>query len=515
MAAITMLDTINLVLWDLEKHDELLRFLHRSDLNEGVSKFIKILSPDQELDIIQKVRLQNRTRFHETGQEVETAYFAKLPSYHYDISYQIDLNKGCIRFNLSIPKYNYATNVFMLLPPVFSAEYEKRLSMNTRQLLYKSYDDLRFFIDNFFKVEFRGIPVDFSCLQISRLDMCFNYVMRSKEDALYVINHLKKQKKKYYQEGKGTRGKFDTGIYYPGKSFTFKIYHKGSEFRRHDKKHLEEKNKRGKPLYAIKEIEALADRTVRYELEIKNRGFNELMKSKVFRKDDPFYKSCKKAYFKFKNGSKFKSSDGDIDYAQLSRKWKRRINFVKTIMNKSFRFFYWGNTSWSADSKMDKGLVDNIYEDGYYLELDQGYSYELHKACADRFFEEIERFKPKMINDIYAIIRDFRSDKKRDDSLKQVAAQKVETEGLSESRLKLLLELLEKYNFDEIQNLGFVNERTIRRYLNYLKKHGITRTSRIGGQIEPMPNNLWKYDNFIKLNFVKLRSSLDFRIKAN
>jgi len=236
-----MIDTVEFVIHNLDRHTHLTEFLHRKLSGEGVSKELV-----EKPDISPVMKMKGVTMFHETGNQIETAYWNKIPSYNYEIAYKIDILRDRIEFNLSIPKYMYATNVFMFLPKFNTPEYQSIIRKTVKQQFLTIYPYFRKFFQFFVNKSLSGVFVDPTLIEIKRLDLCYNFVFDTQAEAETYINYLKRARKRYFRKtGKNTQ--YESAIYFPQKNTTFKVYHKLPEFLKHDyrklRKHFEEQNK--------------------------------------------------------------------------------------------------------------------------------------------------------------------------------------------------------------------------------------------------------------------------------
>lgn len=201
--------------------------------------------------------VKDRMRFVDEGKvkDIMKAINGKyrVPSSFSDATFFINPNKGCISFNVSIPKYLYGHSLAQFIPQDASdLKFEKGdlYFQKWENQVKHLYPRLRKFIQKFFSDLCNHFEVD--CLPnqnyivIKRLDLCYNMPFKTKEDALRVLSELqkidkRKRKKKLnsnLQDGFETTHAFKSavGAYY-------KIYHKGTEYSESKfgdlKKHLE------------------------------------------------------------------------------------------------------------------------------------------------------------------------------------------------------------------------------------------------------------------------------------
>lgn len=193
----------------------------------------------------------------------------KIPSSHYTLNLRPNFERDFIEFNFSIPKFIYSTNVLQFIDKSdTSPEF--------------THDKLLHFLHKFFATYFSVMP-DNQYIEINRLDFCFNQIFDTKENAL---RYLEEQKNINIKNARSDSNKFvaysetdDLGvqtsqtIFYKTKDYSFKIYHKGSEFQKNDLKQLLKAN----PFKLhLQELSDLADRILRYELTARKGLFNYL-----------------------------------------------------------------------------------------------------------------------------------------------------------------------------------------------------------------------------------------------
>ena len=146
-----MIDSIHFSVKDLSFHQELASWLNKGRLGIGVTQKGMEIDPENVEDIKKQILFKDYTVFHESGNEIEKTYFAKLKSHHYDIAYRINFLKDEINFNCSIPKYIYANNVRYFLPNISEWYYRDKYYNQSLQDIYRvCFGGLKQFISNIF-----------------------------------------------------------------------------------------------------------------------------------------------------------------------------------------------------------------------------------------------------------------------------------------------------------------------------------------------------------------------------
>jgi len=164
---------------------------------------------------------------------------------------------------------------------------------------------IRSFIIGFFQNEFTLHEIDLMDVEVNRIDVCFNQMFRTKDDALKYLEYQKRLKKKYAKDEEGTMREYATSLMYVTKNYSAKIYHKGTEYNKNDlKEHLKINKEKKREYFNVKKFQSFADRILRYELTIRNGYLNYLFKHNIFRKNCPFFKIDYKCYSRIKNSIK-------------------------------------------------------------------------------------------------------------------------------------------------------------------------------------------------------------------
>jgi hypothetical protein len=163
----------------------------------------------------------------------------------------MDSDKAFLEIEFSLPKYFFGTNVFQLLGvPANSSE------ANFHMLLKA--------IKRVFNDKFNKLPKD-SDVEIFRLDMCYNQFFKTKQDAIDYLS-MGRDWMKRYCEGKNMRlvDSHDTTWTILTERYSFKCYHKGTEFHKKDYKKLVENM--SKHNYNLNQLQGIADCILRYEI---------------------------------------------------------------------------------------------------------------------------------------------------------------------------------------------------------------------------------------------------------
>jgi len=192
-----------------------------------------------------------------------------VASSHYSINCFENYERDFIEVNVSVPKYVFGTNVFQFVD-------------KPDETPWHVWTKFERWIRDLFLYLFPGLP-DYSDVEINRIDMCFNQVFRSKEAALKYLSNQKEMQVKWARSERNRFSSYgSTTIQSNTDDYSFKIYHKGTEFMIKDFKELDRRNPRN---YSLKELSEVADRMLRYEVTFRKGAINYVWKQKV--KNDP------------------------------------------------------------------------------------------------------------------------------------------------------------------------------------------------------------------------------------
>ena len=189
--------------------------------------------------------------------EIKYAYYSSethVGSYNKKIIIRLEDNYYTgLSVEFSIPKYAKGNNIEMIRPSELP------------EILRTFYEELCFHL---------GVSLpDITTWPIHRLDICYNWIFKSQEEAEMVMSFI--QRIDYPRKKKST---YDTSVMHVGSAYSVKFYLKGSEFKAHDLKdddfllsHTPER---------IDELQSLANRIVRYEIGFRRKYLEDVFGSK-------------------------------------------------------------------------------------------------------------------------------------------------------------------------------------------------------------------------------------------
>jgi len=381
----------------------------------------------------------------------------RIPSSSYDLNYTIDEDQNFCEVNFSLPKYKYGENVFQLLPSVFSKHYNFFECSNWNGSIKHIYRLFRQTIKTALKqLLFRDPPEE--DIEFRRIDFAFNRILESNHHVDEYWNSLKFINKRYNAR------KLDNSkdwLYWVNDNYTFKIYKKGPEFKKHRNKKL--------LLYDFEGLQNFAYKILRYEKEYRNLGyhFNQYVKDLSFS-----YRGLISQY-----NDLVKLEDDKIMLNKTQRNLKKQVSKLMAVAP-SIRMKY--NTRY-------QDVMNSNSERVYGMNLE----FFTHMYC--NFRKEVEGFtlsnRPNMINISDEIDRMHQLNKD------------LRMPNFNKNIVKSILFHLETYSWDEIQGMSFFPRSTLYRYKALIKKlTGIDNRSFESAYVFETNNDFTTYYNQMIFN---------------
>jgi hypothetical protein len=259
-----MIDTIVLRIHNIKDYPQLKSQFYAP--KQRSNAFVKA-SVDETTGEVLETAFNTQYVFMDTGRFINpvirsTVY---IPSSHYELSYRYDEERNYLEFNFSIPKYKFGTNIIQ-----FINQYD--------QSALACYNEFILFIHNFLRTQLLQTPKLYD-VEINRIDLCYNQMFNSKSDALLYLDEQKKLLAKYARSSGNNKHSYDTSWVYVTRRYSFKCYHKGTEFQKNDLKKLMKRN----PLnYDLPYLIEHSDRMLRYEMTVRSSFLNYLFRQAFF-----------------------------------------------------------------------------------------------------------------------------------------------------------------------------------------------------------------------------------------
>jgi hypothetical protein len=356
-----------------------------------------------------------------------------IASSHYNLSYVYNAAQDYLEFNFAVPKYKYGTNILQFI------RYNSQSCETTYELLNQ-------FINEWVKKHFLQ-EIDFADLELRRLDLCYNQFFNSKNDALTYLSEQKELLKKHARSTKNDYRNYETSLMYMTKRYSFKIYHKGTEFKKHDKKELIKKNRTGEHLDFLQDT---ADRILRYEVTFRKAQINYLFEQAQLHN--------KYLKFVFDSDQHRAMRQGAPQYYADSMKFAEQ--------SKHFVFKKIGS--------MDAVKTQCVH-----------FSYDVFKTMYDFFWDKVKDYQLKMKLSIHDVVEkiDAINDQKQDISVenKQLRAKL----SMHKPTMVALALLTQYYPLDDLRKTGFLPKSTFYKYKAQLAKVGIDSETRLSDMPPP------------------------------
>lgn len=261
-----MIDTIRLVVHNIEKYKYIYEQFYTA--NRKRQTVVNAYVEEATGELIEQ-KMAPFTLYSDSNRFLPFAVRGdiNIPSSDYSIRYSfIPSVSGTVALvvEFSIPKYLYSTNVFQFIS----------MPLNTSEALFSK---LTKFVIQFFRENFVEVPI-MSDIEIKRIDLCYNQFFNTKEDALLYLNA---QKKMLSELGKNK----DFDSFKPFREawmlvnprYSFKCYHKGTEFHKNDYQKLVKFRKQRRNLSFL---QVTSDTVLRYEVTFRPQMLNYLFHSR-------------------------------------------------------------------------------------------------------------------------------------------------------------------------------------------------------------------------------------------
>jgi hypothetical protein len=480
-----MIDTVEFRIHDLQKHKAVAIWLDRKMNKTG--KSISISTGEEEFSVEQKINFRTFIKYHDTGNEQQVAHFNELKSNHYNIAYKIDYIRDFIAFNVSIPKYVYGTNVVLYNTGPMAKDFVYHKHSSIEQNLADSYRRLFRFFDKFFLKQFGEITIDRRDVEVNRIDICYNQVFSSKEASIDYLNELRKLKKKYARDATNYSRDWKTSIVYKTERYSFKVYHKGTEFAKNDAKKLREVNESGAGKFDVDHYQKFADKILRYEMTFRNSQISYLFMNHLFRKDCYIWQAGVKLW-KTSKAKKAVQENYMTYRASLEPHEKHAIDYVNAKINKVKKFYLEDNPkSAKFDDEMDPDKFERYPSKQERFNQASFFSKSLFRLLGKQFCKLLEEFRLHLhenatsvltrLDQHNAAIDNHRATLER---MKVPAGDKMYKgvgKKISVQKIKMLLRLLETETFEEIAEKNYFSRQTWYNHRRELAQLGVKQSS--------------------------------------
>jgi hypothetical protein len=314
-----MIDSIVLRFHNLHQYPDIVERLRKS--GQGTNYFDRENPHKDDLVNMETGEVINKDsylrlaeiEYAENG-KVWTLYTNKvLTSSHYYLSYRINMKRDFLEFNFSIPKYLYGTNLkqFVAHPNENLLNFPMSLLETMDFHVSNTFDWLTLFLNKFLLEWFDGLEIDKKDIEIARIDIAYNQIFDSKEDALKYLEFQKRIKKSYIRENSNYKADWSTSIFLSTERYGAKIYHKGSEYKSKNGErnhHLKINKEKKETIFQVDDVvdkegnvlkaglQSFADRILRYEITFRKSYMSYIFKKHFFAHKCPFLKTLRHEY---------------------------------------------------------------------------------------------------------------------------------------------------------------------------------------------------------------------------
>jgi len=460
-----MVDTVILRVHNLTKHENLIKYLEKVD--SGKKRITRAV--DENFDATREIYLKNYYRDLATGRSFDTGYDGFLRSSHYDIRFYVFYQRDYMEFNISLPKYWYGTNIFQIIDHHFdpkNLDFRNNEFWNVKQLGFKRFA----LVLNHFLGSSLAEMCDKADTEIARIDFCYNLIFNTKDDALHYLSEIKKIERPRFAKTAVKITNYAHGLYFPSENFTFKVYHKGSEFLKHSARRY--KKEFGEE--RMKNVQAAADRMLRFEIEMRKPFLTSVFIRRLKEENPKVYKSIKfarqfaKAGYIVENEKRY-NFDGLVGVGVSGS--IEKMNNTQMQMLKAGQNLITKRISFFLDSSKNS-LVDLDYSDYKSYQFKELFGYFQFEACIYSFKQYFTHFQLGSMDKVNAI-NWFITAKNEADFKNMIAREAGLTSyriGIDFRKAKQVYELLLDNSWDEIKNKQLFSERTLRRYKQFFKE---------------------------------------------
>ena len=499
-------------------------------------------------------RLVNLTEAHRVPNYLQVDYFEKvsatediikkrhqnslpignLDSSHYMATYFIDWKRDFVEFNFSIPKFLYGNNIAQFVEGWQDPSFQLGVSTSFNYQQKKVYGRFVRFMDVFQRTVLGELKLDFTRVELSRIDLCFNQFFQNKEDALEYLEYQKKITKKRSRLGSDVfkGGVYNTGVSYQTKAWSFKIYHKGTEYdsKKGDKKKHKALNeafsgKQGNVQFPVEKFQKIADTILRYEITFRPQRISTLFRRKLFRPNNIHYRQELKQYKKIdslskggkewtvafdKKGKETKDRENAHRFKpKVSRDDQKFYNEFKAHLQKVNTFYFNTDDNTKDHYRKNNGLSYTYYKGAPFTR-------ELFDLLCDDFKTHISEYKIKKKDTVSSwkdVVEKYNenfvnrkkwlnseSDWSLTDNESKEKRSLKNKHPMNVSRMVSLLTNLQFMSLDEMYTRGMVTKGTFERWKTDLKRLGIDNRSQAFSEVLiDAPFNFEEYYRFSQL----------------
>jgi hypothetical protein len=498
-----MIDTIVLRVHDLKKHSDMVHFMN---LNfKGTSKNTIQIDKTEYENIAKSPFMDEKHIIDYFRNDKTGTHLVRYKSQerlnnsgHYYFHAFENRDRNFLEFNFSIPKYKYGTNVLMLVQHFWDRDFQYHNCQLLDYNLKKSYDFLINFIGMFFKAEFIDCPVDYRCVEVNRIDLCYNQVFDSKRHALEYLEYQKQIRRKNSRTDSNSFREYETSLMYVTKRYSLKVYHKGTEYTKHDKKeHVRINNEKGREVFNIEGLQQFADKILRYEVTFRDTMLSYLYNHKIFRKRCTVHQT-NYMLFKAVEAAKLKNDRIAVKngtFSDVTQKHRFMTNNPYRLISKESNLVFKRMTK-LLNRNREFILATTPQIDEFNTKTVGLTSFEPRALFSRSLFIECAIF-------FKAFVKEFQVTEKPSECAVSDRIDEYNSKNyykLPKNEMVKFYVMLQKFSFEEIKKKGLYSKATFFRYKSRFEKIGITKNNVMAYDFINVPTDLSQYHSQIMFN---------------
>jgi len=463
-----MIDTVIFRIHDLFSNQQLLERLENKI--SGKAQMIKV--GEEKEDINREVFLKRYYIDFATGNSYAEGYKGFVRSSHYDIAFYVNHPRDYIEFNISLPKYYHGNNLAQLVDHIYDKDFLLYKRNNFWELPAHHFEWFNIVMNRFLwgEIDYKGPRRN---VEIVRIDLCFNLVFNMKEDAFFYLSELRNIRRKRFSENSNAITNYHSGVYFPSKDYTVKIYHKGTEFKKNNYNKV--RKRLGKQ--TADEILRLSNTILRYEVEFRAGAMTDYFLTSL-KEENPYVYNCVNLSRQFSANS-FVTIDGikhNVDgvppksttgpFKKLTSGMSLDIKRGDFLRKRNFKFWLEKDSEESLLNLSPTRILEYRYHEKFDLRL--------FRILLMKFKETFHHFQVGNFESIelynYAIKMN-----KEDILKKQISTMTgiPISNGISEGKIKIIVDLLYDHSWDQIKEKGILSKTAFYRYKKFFKNLGL------------------------------------------
>lgn len=462
-----MIDSLIFRIHDLFLNQHLVQYLEKN--TQGKATKLKV--GDEKESPLKEVFVKRYYIDYASGNSYSEGYRGFVKSSNYECAYYINYHRDYVEFNLSLPKYYFGNNLAQLVDHLHDKNHFAYRSLDFWELNDSHFKWLSKVFNHFMITELNYSGVK-ELIEIVRIDFCYNLVFSNKEDAFYYLGELRTIKRKRFSETSTAITNYNSGVYFPSKDYTVKIYHKGTEFKKHD--YGKVKKKFGQK--AADQIHHLANNVLRYEVEFRPGSMSDMFITSL-KTGRPEIYNCINLARQFSgngyisiDGLKYNvdgfSNSGNSSYLKMTPEMHLNVKRGE-FLRKDYKFYL-------KIPVQDSLLIRPINQIKDY-HFKEAFDLRMFKILAARFKEIFFHFQVGNFASLDFYNQAIETNREERFRKKFASEQGLDYlhNRIADRKLKAIIDLLRDHSWDQIKEMGILSKTVFYRYKKYLKDMGL------------------------------------------